>query len=291
MKRLTAILLVLLLLFGGARPVSAFTPTISSYEGLRQAGVIPVDSECPLEVEHMLLTFDLQDFANPTTSSEEELASYTGKVTTEYTFYNPTDTVITAELMFYVGYPDIPSKLLEKDMDKYNILVDGQAVEKTLCSLASNPSGVKPSRCYDTSRWYVYEITLQPGQQLKNTLVAPIYPSIEINYEPQKYDYYYHPSPVTWKSFGGLDVVINTPFHLLSHTGEYEKTETGYKASFNEVPPSYAHFQLCASENPEEVDDGFNWSLFMLFITPFMWIVSAINAIGEFFTNLFQGLF
>ena len=92
MKRVTASILVLLLLFSGARPVSAFTPTISSYEGLRQAGVIPVDRECPIEVEHMLLTFDLQELVNPVTSSEEELTAYTGKVTTVYTFYNPTDT-------------------------------------------------------------------------------------------------------------------------------------------------------------------------------------------------------
>lgn len=292
MKRFLSAFLVLLLLFAGAKPVSATPPTIDEYEGLRQAGVTPADPECPIKVEHMLLTFDLQELVNPTTGSEEELASYTGKVTMEYTFYNPTDTAITTKFMFYVGYPDIPSELLEKDMDKYNILVDGQAIEKTLCSLASNPSGVNPGRCYDTSRWYVYEITLQPGQRLENTLIAPIYPSVKINYEPQKYDYYYHPCPVTWKSIGGLDVVINTPFHLLSHTGEYEKTETGYKASFNEIPPSYVHFELCASENPEEIEpEGSSWRWFVLLAIIIFSFVDAFEAIGEFFTNLFQNLF
>ncbi len=83
MKRFIAGFLVLLLLFGGARPVSAMTSPTTYWSGVTQAGVVPADSECPIEVEHMLLTFDLQNFANPYTSSEEELAAYTGQVTAQ----------------------------------------------------------------------------------------------------------------------------------------------------------------------------------------------------------------
>ena len=85
MKRFIAGFLVLLLLFGGARPASATPPTPQMYwDGVQQAGVIPTDNECPIKVESMLLTFDLQEFANPYyTSSEEDLAAYTGKVTTQ----------------------------------------------------------------------------------------------------------------------------------------------------------------------------------------------------------------
>lgn len=291
MKRFIAAILVLLLLLGGTPTASAMT-IVGSHEGVRQAGVVPADPECPIEVEHMLLTFDLQSFANPYTSSEEELAAYTGKVTTEYVFYNPTDTVITTQLMLYLGYHSMPDSLYDMDIDKYEILVDGEAVEKALCSNESNPSGVYPYVHYDSSRWYVYEITLQPGQRLVNIVTAPIYPTIEIRYDPPKYEYYYHPSPeFTWNSFGALDVVINTPFHLLSPAEEYEKTETGYKASFDEATTSYMNFTLCASENPEEVESGsdITWLLVLLLI--YSEIVHAFNAIGEFFTNIFQFLF
>ena len=51
-----------------------------------------------------------------------------------------------------------------------------------------------------------------------------------------------------------MELVINTPFHLLSdHSFEkVEKTETGYKASVyqdspNNHPSEYLYFQLCAS--------------------------------------------
>ena len=293
MKRFIAAALVLLLLFGSTPTVSATSPTISQYEGVRQAGIVPADTDCPLEVTHMLLTFDLQSFANPYTSSEEELAAYTGKVTTEYTFYNPTDTVITTLMMFYIGYTDMPDSLYDRDIDKYEIFVDGKPVEKTLCSNESNPFGVYPPRHYDSNRWYVYEITLQPGQQLVNTVTAPIYPTIEIRYEPAKYDYYYYPSPAfNWKNFGTLDVIINTPFFLLHPTEEYEKNGTGYKAFFDETTRGYMHFTLCTSENPEEVeDDGFNWAWLVLLVMPFMLLARAFEAIGEFFTNLFQNLF
>ena len=295
MKRFIAAILVLLLLFGGTPTVSATSPTISQYAGVRQAGVVPADPECPIEVEHMLLTFDLQSFANPYTSSEEELAAYTGKVTTEYVFYNPTDTVITTLMMFYIGYTDMPDSLYDRDIDKYEIFVDGEPVEKTLCSNASNPFGAYPYERHDSSRSYVYEITLQPGQELVNTVTAPIYPTMEIRYEPAKYEYYYYPSPdFTWKSFGTLDVVINTPFHLLPRNSYYqfEKTDTGYKTSIDETPMNYLCFELCASENPEEVeDDGFNWAWYVLLAMPFILLARAFEAIGDFFANLLQNLF
>ena len=291
MKRFIAAFLVLLL-FLGSTPTASAMAIVGGHEGVRQAGVIPADRECPIEVEHMLVTFDLPSFANPVTSSEEELLAYTGKVTTEYIFYNPTDTAITTQLMFYIGYTDMPDSLYDMDIDEYEIFVDGEAVEKTLCSNASNPFGVYPPRHYDSNRWYVYEITLQPGQRLVNIVTAPIYPTIGILYDPPKYEYYYHPSPdFTWKNFGGLDVVINTPFYLFSHNEEYEKTDTGYKASFDKTTTSYMNFTLCASENPEEVDSGSDFTFVLIIAWICSLFVRAFNAIGEFFTNIFQFLF
>ena len=36
-------------------------------------------------------------------------------------------------------------------------------------------------------RWYQYDITLKPGERIVNTVTAPIYPSIDIDYEPPIY--------------------------------------------------------------------------------------------------------
>lgn len=48
-------------------------------------------------------------------------------------------------------------------------------------------------------RWYEYEITLEPGQRLINTVEAPMYPSINLDYEPDIFGYTYLLSPAqTW---------------------------------------------------------------------------------------------
>ena len=299
MKKLLCILLVLLLLFGNARPVSATTPAINHWNGVQQTGVIPANSDCPMEVEHMLLTFDLQEFANPYTSSEEDLAAYTGTITTQYTFYNPTDATVTTKLLFLLGFNPTYDNLYEIDVHKYNILVDGETVEKTLSSGEFNLSYEYP-HIYTNAYWYEYEITVAPSQRIVNTVTAPIYPDVYFNYEPQIYDYYYTPSPeFNWSKFGTLDVVINTPFHLLNYNilGEFGKTGTGYKASsIDNLPTDYLHFELSTSENPEKVeDDGSIWVwlalIAMVLVLPFALIVEAVQAIGDFFINLFQNLF
>ena len=47
---------------------------------------------------------------------------------------------------------------------------------------------------------------------------------------------------------------------------------------------------VATAENPEP-ERGFNWGWLILLIYPFVLIAEAFEAIGEFFTNLFQGLF
>ena len=38
-------------------------------------------------------------------------------------------------------------------------------------------------------RWYEYTLTLAPGQTLKNTVTAPLYPAIDAGYTPSLYAY------------------------------------------------------------------------------------------------------
>jgi hypothetical protein len=187
------------------------------------------------------------------------------------------------------------------DAHKYDVLIDGMSIEKTLCSMESNPSGKYPSRYSNDSLWYAYEITLEPGQRIVNTVTAPIYPTVHFKYEPYKYEYYYYPVPeYTWSKFGTMDVVINTPFHLLHSCSEkVEKTETGYNVSVyqdshDNHPQEYLHFELCASENPEIVDDGddLRWVYLMIMILlPILYVAQALESVGEYITELFQNLF
>lgn len=101
-------------------------------------------------------------------------------------------------------------------------------------------------------RWYQYEITLQPGERITNTVTAPIYPSINTSYNPDIYSYTYLLSPArTWSDFGTLDIVVNTPFYITESSIEgFEKTDTGYTLSLNGLPEGDLTFTMSESKNP-----------------------------------------
>ncbi len=121
-------------------PVSANSAQ-SFWEGTTAAGAIVPDEDCPIVVEQELLTFDLQEFPDQHYGSTDDYLAYTGKVTAEYTFRNPADYDVTAVLVFpfgtvpdygYIRDEDTDDILLNADTDKYDVTVDGAAVEKTL---------------------------------------------------------------------------------------------------------------------------------------------------------------
>ena len=101
-------------------------------------------------------------------------------------------------------------------------------------------------------RWYEYEITLEPGQRIVNAVTAPIYPSIDSRYEPDVFGYTYLLSPAkTWKSFGELEIVVNTPYYISDSSVEgFTKTETGYSVKLTGLPENELTFNLSTSENP-----------------------------------------
>lgn len=462
MKRLLCILLVLLLLFGSAKPANANSAQ-SYWEGVDRAGVVITGDNCPIVVEHELLTFDLQEFPQPYYSDEAEFLAYPGKVTAQYTFCNPSAMTVTAKLLFPFGSQPWYGAGTDTDAVKYDILVDSEPVAKKIRHtlwggdfhldtdlllvsdgfvkdpfystdlpvtaykftvsgldsqtykaavvgfdvpkemgnqrfylpeqrgahrqihdtmrifssakngegfylyvfgepLATMPTfkfyqdggaenreqiagtatlthtetltfkefaldnwsketGVSEMDWYNATvadlnnnaknrehpfvyranygsftdslmRWYEYEITVAPKTRIVNTVTAPIHPSIDLNYDPDLYGYTYLLSPAsTWKSFGKLDVVINTPFYMTHCTLDgFEKTDTGYKASFDGLPNGELYFEMSTSENPEP-KSGFNWGWLMLLIAPFVLIGELFEAIGDFFVNLFQNLF
>ena len=98
-------------------------------------------------------------------------------------------------------------------------------------------------------RWYEYEITVGPGERIVNTVTAPIYPSINGRYEPPIYEYTYLLSPAkTWAEFGNLDIVVNTPYYMITD-GEviaFEQTDSGYSVHLTGLPEGELTFTLCS---------------------------------------------
>ncbi|MBQ9080607.1 MAG: hypothetical protein IJY27_06000 [Clostridia bacterium] len=441
MKKLSLLLAALILLISAAALPASANSAQMHWEGVSSTGMIVTDENCPIIVEKELLTFDIQQFPQEYYRDIDEYLSYTGKVTAEYTFYNPSDYTVTAKLLFPFGTEptyasnydsETGDRTNHADTQKYDITVGGEPIEKTLrYSLSErnsqfelardtallhdgfveddfyspdlpvtvylyNVSGVDTekypaatvafdiseddypaSRIYlanqtgahyqektntmrigidaendckivlwvigeplsvplewkfyedggvedkeqidgtvtlyetETStfkdfamqgwfeehttvsesdwynakvallndaeatsygsmlylwytrldslslmRWYEYEITLEPGERIVNSVTAPIYPAIDLEYEPDVYEYTYLLSPAkTWAEFGELEIVINTPYYVTeSALDGFEKTEIGYRLTLDGLPDGELTFCLSSSETPQMPD-------------------------------------
>ena len=126
--------------------------------------------------------------------------------------------------------------------------------------------------------WYLYELKISAGERVINTVVAPLYPSINEHYEPSKYDYVYLLSPArSWASFGELTININTTTYMLEDTlGGFEKVDGGYKLVRNGLPEDELEFTLCAVKKPKR---DINWSYYLIIIIPIVIIVAIIAVI------------
>lgn len=106
----------------------------TSWYGTTANGMQVVGGSCPLEVKHEKLTFRINEFPRNYYQTAEEVAAYDSSVTAEYTFFNPADYDVTANLAFPFGTrPDyLNYDFGDVDTDKHDITVDGKAVDKTL---------------------------------------------------------------------------------------------------------------------------------------------------------------
>lgn len=424
MKRISTTIICIILLFVlNAVPVHANSAQ-SSWRGISSTGTIIADEDCPLMVEKERLTFDIQEFPANYYDTVEEYLAYTGKVTAEYTFYNPAEYAVTATLVFPFGKePDYGYRFVSNtDVDKYGITVDGEEIEMRLRHTLSDSyykfeldkdlkrlidgyveddfyrpdlpvtkytyrisgidekynaataafewsgdkmetkilleeqsggktrengvlanmwaengekvilymfgesqqkkinwtfyengacenkiggkmtlentetmtfrdfaltaydenSGILESDWYNAMvahlnqsewaygvisefwgnydisqsllRWYEYEITVEPGARIVNTVTAPIYPFIDIHYKPAIYGYTYLLSPAqSWAEFGALVIIINTPYYMMESGIEgFIKTENGYTIVLDDLPEGELEFTLCSSETPRE---------------------------------------
>ena len=125
-------------------------------------------------------------------------------------------------------------------------------------------------------RWYEYEITLKPGEKIVNTVEAPIYPSIDLSYEPGVYGYTYLLSPAsTWTKFGELNIDVNTPFYMTETNQEgFKKTKSGYSFKSDGLPEGELKFSLSEGEKPEKQSNGSIWFILVVFA------LGAVQVIG-----------
>ena len=142
MKRfrpLTALLCSVLLVACLTVPASANSAQ-TSWRGVSSTGMVCQDAESPIEVKSELLTFDFPSGPSPYADSAEDFNNYTSSFTAEYTFFNPSDYTVTARLFFPIGtwpeyFPQLKTQAdgsVYDDLDKFNVTVDGQPIEKEI---------------------------------------------------------------------------------------------------------------------------------------------------------------
>ena len=140
-KRFLSLGIVLLLMFSLLAVPAAANSAQMQWEGTNSTGAIVTGKDCPIIVEHELLTFDISQFPEEYYREISDYLAYSGSVTAEYTFYNPSEYTVDATLVFPFGaIPDYglirdneTNKLLRySDTEKYDITVDGQPIDRTL---------------------------------------------------------------------------------------------------------------------------------------------------------------
>lgn len=109
------------------------------WNGTTSTGITFTGENCPLEVEREELTFELNEFPKRDNTVQGFL-NYSGSVTAEYKFVNPTDSEIKATLAFPFGrqpdyapyYDENDRRVKDVDTEKYTVKIDGEDASPTL---------------------------------------------------------------------------------------------------------------------------------------------------------------
>lgn len=194
-----------------------------------------------------------------------------------------TETMTFEEFVFTEYFGDFSKSFAISQIDWYNATVYSMndcLFENSGVIVYYQPSYVSAS---EFMRWYEYEIEIPAKSMLVNEVTAPLYPSIDLDWNPSIYGYQYLLSPAkTWSKFGSLDIEINTPYYIVQDEMGFEKTEKGYALSLSELPDGELEFTLSSSENPEDMAPRYNCAhglslLLLIPILPFSCIGNAVN--------------
>ena len=99
-KRYLSLSIVLLLMLSLLTVSVSANSAQTHWEGVDSAGAMVREDDSPIIVEKELLTFDIQAFPENYYRDLESYLAYSGKVTAEYSFYNPADYAVSATLLF-----------------------------------------------------------------------------------------------------------------------------------------------------------------------------------------------
>ncbi len=133
-----ALLLCVITILPAQISASANSAMLGWYYGVPQFGTVNYDG-CPLKVTHEDLTFNIDSFPHVYDyyygeDESDSSKNYTARVTASYSFYNPTESDVTATLAFPFGTLSryYSADMLGVDSDKYDITLNGEKVQKTL---------------------------------------------------------------------------------------------------------------------------------------------------------------
>ncbi len=122
-KIIVAAITLLLMLPLMIVPASA-NSALTEWGGKDANGIVSPDENCPIVVEHETLTFNINEL--PEVDPVDDNVNLDSYVTAEYTFYNPSDTEITAKLAFPFGV--LKNTDYDANDEKYSITVDGEKI-------------------------------------------------------------------------------------------------------------------------------------------------------------------
>ena len=129
MKKCLGVVLFICVLVNMLIIPSSANSVNTKWNGTDAAGTVISSGDCPVEVTKEVLTFDISQ--TPSVSGHSVIKNFDAKgskVTAEYTFYNPSDMEITAQLAFPFGsYPDYASEKTE-----FDITVNGEIIDKSV---------------------------------------------------------------------------------------------------------------------------------------------------------------
>ena len=118
--------------------ILALAPAVSAnsgptwWEGTAVTGLTVTGAQCPIVVEQEQLTFDIEQFPVEYYENESAFADHAARVTAAYTFWNPTDTDVTMQLLFPFGTAPQYAPTGRMLPDSYAVTVDGEPVEAVL---------------------------------------------------------------------------------------------------------------------------------------------------------------
>lgn len=105
---------------------------------------------------------------------------------------------------------------------------------------------------YELFRWCQYTLSIAPGQSVVNAVTVPLFPSVDVHYDPDVYEFTYYLSPATtWAGFKDLTVNIHTNGYVLKYQDKgFEKVDGKYTYHTDTLPSGELTFKVCNEEKP-----------------------------------------